>query len=92
MLLNVMKLAFSILVKVLEIYVQNRGCSLPTSTLLKKPLFHRRAWGQKPSTDVRSSPHWLLLMRINKKAKYGLSHTTTDFREEWIPSTFPYLS
>jgi hypothetical protein len=41
---------------------------------------------------VRSSPHWLLLMKINKGAKYSLSHTTTDFREQGIPSAFPYLS
>jgi hypothetical protein len=27
--------------------VQNRGCSLLTETLLKRPLFHLRAWGRK---------------------------------------------
>ena len=42
MLLSGMKLVFSILGDTLEIYGYNIGvCSLPTETLLKRPLFHQ---------------------------------------------------
>jgi hypothetical protein len=52
-----MKLVFSILGNVLDYMVQNSVRSLPTETPLKKPLFHKKVWVRKPSTQGKNYVH-----------------------------------
>jgi hypothetical protein len=75
------KLVFSILGDVLDYMVQNRVRSLPTETPLKKPLFHKKVWGRKPSTELRRGYSTLYIDRC--------SSDSIQFNRSQIGPTLP---
>ena len=77
-----MKLVFSILGNVLDYMVQNSVRSLPTETPLKKPLFHKKVWGRKPSTNFDARHVKPSRTMIGRTLRAGSEHAELGYTSE----------